>query len=350
MANVKIHCPNCHQEYDVDEAALGHEAECEACKKTFVLQADVPSEPPRRKTKMTVSVEKKTSLKHMKCEMCGGSDLVKQDGLFVCQHCGAKYTVEEARKMMVEGDGDVVVTGTVKIDDKERLENLYTLARREFKHKNYQESLKYYEAIIIEDPNNWEPLFTIGYIKTGEGEHNWGNVASEIMHFTRVLEESVNLIMASQDKDENEKIRLLDSFILVNSIKVGNAQMGGITRLLNIIKEQDSWNKENRDIYISNLNSIMLLYEKIADIAVQYIPNERSVVLRLWKIACENAPSGELQTRIALKIRELEPNYVKPPAKKIPAVRSIGGQLLIDAVIIVVGLAFFVSIILWLSN
>ncbi len=59
MANVKIHCPNCQQEYDVDEADLGREAECEACKKTFVLQADEPLEPPRRKTKTTVSVEKK---------------------------------------------------------------------------------------------------------------------------------------------------------------------------------------------------------------------------------------------------------------------------------------------------
>ena len=31
MANVKIHCPKCHQEYDVDEADLGVEAECQSC-------------------------------------------------------------------------------------------------------------------------------------------------------------------------------------------------------------------------------------------------------------------------------------------------------------------------------
>ena len=42
-------------------------------------------------------------MKALKCEMCGSNDVVKQDGLYVCQNCGTKYTVEEARKMMVEG-------------------------------------------------------------------------------------------------------------------------------------------------------------------------------------------------------------------------------------------------------
>ena len=35
----------------------------------------------------------------LKCELCGGTNLVKQEGFFVCQHCGAKYTVEEAKKL-----------------------------------------------------------------------------------------------------------------------------------------------------------------------------------------------------------------------------------------------------------
>ena len=48
------------------------------------------------------------------CEMCGSNEVVKQDGLFVCQSCGTKYSVEEARKMMT-GE-TVAVEGTVKID------------------------------------------------------------------------------------------------------------------------------------------------------------------------------------------------------------------------------------------
>lgn len=46
-------------------------------------------------------------MKQIVCEMCGNNDLIKQDGVYVCQYCGTKYTVEEARKMMVEGTVDV---------------------------------------------------------------------------------------------------------------------------------------------------------------------------------------------------------------------------------------------------
>ena len=54
-------------------------------------------------------------MKQLTCEMCGSTDLVKQDGVFVCQTCGCKYSIEEARKMMVEGT--VEVTGTVNTNN-----------------------------------------------------------------------------------------------------------------------------------------------------------------------------------------------------------------------------------------
>ena len=41
-------------------------------------------------------------MKQLICEMCGSTDLLKQDGVFVCQSCGTKYSVEEAKKMMIE--------------------------------------------------------------------------------------------------------------------------------------------------------------------------------------------------------------------------------------------------------
>ena len=53
-------------------------------------------------------------MKRLVCEMCGGTDLVKQDGVFVCQNCGTKYSVEEAKKMMIEGT--VKIDGTVKVE------------------------------------------------------------------------------------------------------------------------------------------------------------------------------------------------------------------------------------------
>ena len=34
------------------------------------------------------------------CEICGTTNFVKEDGVFVCKTCGAKYTAEEARKSL----------------------------------------------------------------------------------------------------------------------------------------------------------------------------------------------------------------------------------------------------------
>ncbi|MBR6940351.1 MAG: hypothetical protein IKH65_06080, partial [Clostridia bacterium] len=66
-------------------------------------------------------------MKQLVCEMCGGTDLIKQDGVFVCQSCGCKYSVEEARKMMIEGV--VEVTGTVKVDNTDQIESYLKMAR-----------------------------------------------------------------------------------------------------------------------------------------------------------------------------------------------------------------------------
>ncbi len=85
----------------------------------------------------------------MKCEICGSNDIVKQEGIYVCQHCGTKYTVEEAKKLV----------GTVKIDRTEESSKYLTLARRAAQDKNYIDASKYYERVLQEYPDNWEATF-----------------------------------------------------------------------------------------------------------------------------------------------------------------------------------------------
>ena len=51
-------------------------------------------------------------MKAIVCEMCTSHDVVKQGGFYVCQNCGTKYTVEDARKLMVEVAGKVDVSGS----------------------------------------------------------------------------------------------------------------------------------------------------------------------------------------------------------------------------------------------
>jgi len=102
-------------------------------------------------------------MKQLTCEMCGSTDLIKKDGVFVCQSCGTKYSIEEAKKMMVEGT--VNVTGTVKLDTSDELANLYQIARRAKDEDNGENAAKYYDMILVKDPTSWEASFYVVYFK-----------------------------------------------------------------------------------------------------------------------------------------------------------------------------------------
>ena len=103
-------------------------------------------------------------MKQLTCEMCGSTDLLKDGGVFVCQSCGCKYSVEEAKKMMIEGSVDVSGS-TVKVDNSDKLNKLLILATRARKEDNTEDAKKYYEMAMIEDPNNWESAFYAAYYR-----------------------------------------------------------------------------------------------------------------------------------------------------------------------------------------
>lgn len=102
-------------------------------------------------------------MKQLTCEMCGGTDLVKQDGVFICQTCGCKYTVEEAKRMMIEGTVDV--QGTVKVDNTAFVEKYLANARRAKGKEDWEETEKYYNMVEQNAPQNIEALFYSSYAK-----------------------------------------------------------------------------------------------------------------------------------------------------------------------------------------
>ena len=103
-------------------------------------------------------------MKALTCEMCGSTNLIKEGGVFVCQSCGTKYSVEEAKKMMVEGTVDV--KGTVKVDTSDELKNLYEIARRAKDSNNSENAAKYYDMILVKDPSSWEANYYVVYFKS----------------------------------------------------------------------------------------------------------------------------------------------------------------------------------------
>ena len=93
-------------------------------------------------------------MKQLTCEMCGSTDLVKQDGFFICQTCGCKYSVEEAKKMMIEGTVDV--QGSVNVQNAAQLENLLKLAHSSFDSKNYAQAEEFCNQVIAMDDKNYD--------------------------------------------------------------------------------------------------------------------------------------------------------------------------------------------------
>ena len=256
--------------------------------------------------KKAISIEKYTQLRQMKCEMCGGTELVKRDGVFICEHCKTKYSIDEAKKLMIEGDGDIVITGKVEIDNKEKISNLYTLAQRAHAQQNYTDALKYYEMLLIEDPNNWIPIFYTNYLKffclKVDLEH-LVQMSQEIALFRKNITEAVKQIINSKNSQENEKV-LSDIFEktlnLCNQCKIKNDD------LFNLLSSKQ---KENYiEKYERNVENIALLYELLGDYFEEYLRNQTKFMI-CWEKAYEYAKKEYLKKRIIAKIQKYNPSY-----------------------------------------
>lgn len=129
------------------------------------------------------------------CEMCGSNDLVKQDGYFVCQHCGTKYSVEEAKKLMIEG--------TVKIDHSDELQKLYQAARNARETSDDESALRHYENISAKDPNSWEALFFLVILRTRSITN--GEITSAAISVSNCLPKVFELINETSETEEEKK-------------------------------------------------------------------------------------------------------------------------------------------------
>lgn len=151
-------------------------------------------------------------MKQLACEMCGSHDLIKQDGVFVCQNCGMKYSVEEAKKMMIEGT--VEVQGTVKVDNSSFVQKYLQNARRALVKQDWEEVEKYYNMVEQNSPDNMEAVFFSSY-----GKAMLSMTDSD--YFKReqkfeVLNRSISVISDYYDtttENKEESIKLISEYI-----------------------------------------------------------------------------------------------------------------------------------------
>lgn len=149
----------------------------------------------------------------IKCELCGSNDFVKQDEYFVCQHCGCKYTVEQARKMSIEGV--VNVEGEVKIDTTEKLKNLYVIARRSKENNDWDAAKRYYDLVLQEDPMSWEALFYLAYFDAYYCKN--GELQYKAEKLRNCIDNVVELIGTSQMslKEKNDAFHMIANSVAI---------------------------------------------------------------------------------------------------------------------------------------
>ena len=261
-------------------------------------------------------------MKKITCEMCGSSDMLKQDGVFVCQTCGTKYSVEEAKNLMVE------VTGTVKVDNSEKIDNLYTIARRAKDDNNIELAQKNYEAIMQENPSDWESLFYCNFFKAK------GTNMQNMQHNLHTLSNSIN-----------STFRLIK-----DTIKEESRQLEIIKEITNNVNELSETCYESAlifyfqhnslpfDDFIGWINSIVQLQEKMETSLAEYYPHESKeyridyLKAQIKYYKCEGAidiglrygtmpkellwympsvDSDEYTEKVESKMRELDPNSIQ---------------------------------------
>lgn len=132
-------------------------------------------------------------MKRLTCEMCGSTNLIKQNGVFVCQDCGTKYSVEDAKKMMTEEDAEISAS-TDKVDTVDSIESYYKMAENAYASNNREEAEGYCNKIIEIDPDNYK-----AWLLKGQAV-GWQTTLANIR-----LEEAVNCFLKAVDKASEEE-------------------------------------------------------------------------------------------------------------------------------------------------
>ncbi|MCR5796389.1 MAG: hypothetical protein K6G63_00510 [Eubacterium sp.] len=130
--------------------------------------------------------------------MCSSNNVIKTDGFFVCQNCGTKYSVEEAKKLMIEGTVDVSGS-TVKVDNTASIDNYYNMAESAYDSSNLKETESYCNKIIEIEPNDYR-----AWLLKGKAA-GWQSTIARPR-----LDETVNCFKKAVDnspEDEKERVK-----------------------------------------------------------------------------------------------------------------------------------------------
>ncbi len=153
-------------------------------------------------------------MKKLICEICDATNFIKQNGVFECENCGTKYSVEEAKK----------ITKDVNVNKPNLLEKdaefYYSLAESYYYDGDTDDKRKaesYCNKALEIEPNNYETCFLLTKIY-----YDFGNKSKAELYCNKVLEIEPNnyeacflkaKIVASQQITKTNLKEIINCFI-----------------------------------------------------------------------------------------------------------------------------------------
>ncbi|MBQ2987985.1 MAG: ankyrin repeat domain-containing protein [Clostridia bacterium] len=239
-------------------------------------------------------------MKQLTCEMCGSTDLIKQDGFFVCQTCGTKYSVEEAKKMMIEGTVDI--QGTVKVDNSAFVEKYLTNARRAKQKEDWAETEKYYNMVEQNDPTNIEAIFysTFARVKLALLEAETKDKRQGVFN---VLVKSVSIIDDNYDNKNKELQKLL--FEIMDDIKgLKTGKIVPTTHLQEYVTKNGYGNVVDRNQVIEN-DSLDVTYNMINKVIEAYVDSLANIII----VQCKDLSKEEILEKALETLKNGYPEF-----------------------------------------
>ena len=209
-------------------------------------------------------------MKAIKCELCGSNELKKIDGEYECQYCHTKYSVEEAKKLMIDGTVDV------QINTEKQEKNYEKLAERAYKDEQYKQAYDYYKKLLELDSDNWEYVYKTGICSA------WQSTLTDFRIDEAIIaaKNAFKLV-----KDNNIEIEDMEEFTYKIAIEINNLNAKYVKIAQdNLMKHSGDLNTINS--YLSQIEKCIACEEYVKGIIKPYIKENRSK--KLYIIVMEN--------------------------------------------------------------
>lgn len=217
-------------------------------------------------------------MKQIVCEVCGSNDLVKEDGCFICQYCGAKYSPEEAKRLIVEVNGKVDVSGSkVTVDNTSFVERSLENARRAKAKEDWEECEKYYNMVEQYEPTNIEAIFYSSY-----GKARMALVDSDRFKREQKIKVLKNSISVIDDNYDNSPDKYEENKVLIQNINADLLSMMNSSFVMNTVNNGNYTSNDSSYTFDMFIELSLGMIESIEHI--KGVITDKKKTIYLWQI------------------------------------------------------------------